>query len=151
VPSILEARGLHAGYGEVRVLKDVSVRVAHGSITAVIGSNGAGKTTLMRTLTGLLSPQQGVITFEDADVTALPAHVRVDKGLTLVPEGRLFSLISPSMRRFALALFRIMRVRIGRHGPIICMSCSPDCGSGGTFGRGHCPAASSRCWHWRAA
>jgi branched-chain amino acid transport system ATP-binding protein len=89
VPSILEARGLHAGYGEVRVLKEVSVRVAQGSITAVIGSNGAGKTTLMRTLTGLLSPQQGVIAFEDADVTALPAHVRVNKGLTLVPEGRL--------------------------------------------------------------
>jgi branched-chain amino acid transport system ATP-binding protein len=86
---MLEARGLHAGYGEVRVLKDVSVHVLHGSITAVIGSNGAGKTTLMRTLTGLLAPQQGVITFEDADVTALPTHDRVDKGLTLVPEGRL--------------------------------------------------------------
>jgi branched-chain amino acid transport system ATP-binding protein len=89
VPSILEAHGLHAGYGEVRVLKDVSIRVGQGAITAVIGSNGAGKTTLMRTLTGLLPPQQGVITFAGADVTALPAHVRVDKGLTLVPEGRL--------------------------------------------------------------
>ena len=87
--NILEARGLHAGYGEVRVLKKVSVYVAQGSITAVIGSNGAGKTTLMRALTGLLATQQGVITFEDADVTTLPAHVRVDKGLTLVPEGRL--------------------------------------------------------------
>ena len=43
MPSILEARGLHAGYGEVRVLKDISVGVAHGSITAVIGSNGAAK------------------------------------------------------------------------------------------------------------
>jgi branched-chain amino acid transport system ATP-binding protein len=89
VPSILEARGLHAGYGEVRVLKDVSIQVGQGAITAVIGSNGAGKTTLMRTLTGLLPPQRGSITFAGADVTALPAHVRVDKGLTLVPEGRL--------------------------------------------------------------
>ncbi len=53
--NILEARGLYAGYGEVRVLKDVSVHVAEGSITAVIGSNGAGKTTLMRALTGLLA------------------------------------------------------------------------------------------------
>ena len=70
MPSILEARGLHAGYGEVRVLKDVSIRVGQGSITAVIGSNGAGKTTLMRTLTGLLPPQQGIITFANADVTA---------------------------------------------------------------------------------
>ena len=59
VPSILEAHRLYAGYGEVRVLKDVSLHVAQGSITAVIGSNGAGKTTLMRTLTGLISPEQG--------------------------------------------------------------------------------------------
>jgi branched-chain amino acid transport system ATP-binding protein len=89
VPSILEAHQLHAGYGEVRVLKDVSLRVARGSITAVIGSNGAGKTTLMRTLTGLISPERGAITFEHADVTKLPAHIRVEKGLALIPEGRL--------------------------------------------------------------
>jgi branched-chain amino acid transport system ATP-binding protein len=89
VPSILEAHNRHAGYGEVRVLKDVSVHVAQGSITAVIGSNGAGKTTLMRTLTGLIAPEQGSITFEQADVTRLPAHVRVERGLALIPEGRL--------------------------------------------------------------
>jgi branched-chain amino acid transport system ATP-binding protein len=89
VPNVLEAEGLCAGYGEIRVLKDVSVHVAQGSITAVIGSNGAGKTTLMRALSGLIAPQQGVITFEHANVTAMPAHVRVEKGLALIPEGRL--------------------------------------------------------------
>jgi branched-chain amino acid transport system ATP-binding protein len=89
MPPILEASGIHAGYGEVVVLKDVSLHVERGSITAVIGSNGAGKTTLMRTLSGLITPQQGRITVEDEDVTAMPAHLRVEKGLALVPEGRL--------------------------------------------------------------
>ena len=89
MPNILEAAGLCAGYGEVRVLKDVSLHVAQGSITAVIGSNGAGKTTLMRTLSGLIAAQQGEVTFEHANVTAMPAHVRVEKGLALIPEGRL--------------------------------------------------------------
>jgi branched-chain amino acid transport system ATP-binding protein len=89
MPNILEAVGLCAGYGEVRVLKDVSLHVAQGSITAVIGSNGAGKTTLMRTLSGLIAAQQGEVTFEHTDVTAMPAHLRVEKGLALIPEGRL--------------------------------------------------------------
>jgi branched-chain amino acid transport system ATP-binding protein len=89
MPNILEAAGLCAGYGEVRVLKDVSLHVAQGSITAVIGSNGAGKTTLMRTLSGLIAAQQGEVTFEHTDVTAMPSHVRVEKGLALIPEGRL--------------------------------------------------------------
>jgi branched-chain amino acid transport system ATP-binding protein len=89
MPNILETEKLCAGYGEVRVLKDVSLRVAQGSITAVIGSNGAGKTTLMRTLSGLIAPQQGRITFDGQDVTPTPAHIRVEKGLSLVPEGRL--------------------------------------------------------------
>ena len=70
MPSILEAHRLHAGYGEVRVLKDVSLHVAQGSITAVIGSNGAGKTTLMRTLTGLIAHRsRGPSRSSSADVT----------------------------------------------------------------------------------
>jgi branched-chain amino acid transport system ATP-binding protein len=89
VANILEAQGLCAGYGEVRVLKDVSLQVAQGSITAVIGSNGAGKTTLMRTLSGLISVEQGAITFGQTNVTKMPAHLRVEKGLALIPEGRL--------------------------------------------------------------
>ncbi len=87
--NILEAEGLVAGYGEVRVLKGVSLKVAQGSITAVIGSNGAGKTTLMRTLCGLIAPQEGKITFEHSDITKTPVHARVNDGIALIPEGRL--------------------------------------------------------------
>lgn len=89
MPNILEAEAVVAGYGEVRVLQGVSLQVAQGSITAVIGSNGAGKTTLMRTLSGLVMLQQGKITFDRADITLLPVHSRVNDGISLVPEGRL--------------------------------------------------------------
>ena len=135
VPSILEAHNLHAGYGEVRVLKDVSLHVAQGSITAVIGSNGAGKTTLMRTLTGLIAPEQGSITFEQADVTTLPAHIRVEKGLALIPEGRLVFPDFTVDERSASALFRPMPAMTGRHALTRCTRCSPGCESGAMSGR----------------
>ncbi|WP_454626488.1 ABC transporter ATP-binding protein [Bradyrhizobium cenepequi] len=87
--NILEADSLHAGYGEVRVLNGIGLHIARGSITAVIGSNGAGKTTLMRALSGLIRAGGGSIRFDDADITTLPAHVRVERGIALIPEGRL--------------------------------------------------------------
>jgi branched-chain amino acid transport system ATP-binding protein len=87
--SQLEARSIHAGYGEVKVVKGINIAVAAGSITAVVGSNGAGKTTLMRTLSGLIPAWAGSIHFEGADISREPAHQRVARGISLVPEGRL--------------------------------------------------------------
>lgn len=87
--ALLEMRGVSAGYGEVGVLRDVSVRFAEGRITAIVGSNGAGKTTTMRTLAGLITPLMGQVLFHGDDVSQLPAHVHVARGLALVPEGRL--------------------------------------------------------------
>ena len=86
---LLEARGLTAGYGEVRVLHELDIAFAAGSITAVIGSNGAGKTTLMRALAGLIPATAGQVLFDQCDVTARRAHQRVVDGIALVPEGRL--------------------------------------------------------------
>jgi branched-chain amino acid transport system ATP-binding protein len=85
----LAAAGLHAGYGEVRVLQGVTLSVAAGSITAVIGANGAGKTTLMRVLAGLVAPTAGTLSHGGAAIGALPAHARVARGIVLVPEGRM--------------------------------------------------------------
>jgi len=85
----LEATDLHAGYGEVTVLRGVSVSVSEGSVTAIIGANGAGKTTLMRVLAGLVPATAGRLTHRDVDITAMPPHARVAKGIVLVPEGRL--------------------------------------------------------------
>ena len=87
--AMLDIADLSAGYGEVRVLDDVSLDVARDSITALVGSNGAGKTTLMRTVAGLLPATKGGILFDGADLARAAPHDRVARGLSLVPEGRL--------------------------------------------------------------
>ncbi len=87
--AILQARELVSGYGDVRILHAVDLSVAEGGITAVLGSNGAGKTTLFRTLAGLLAAGAGHIEFCGSPIETLPSHVRVERGVVLVPEGRL--------------------------------------------------------------
>ena len=87
--TMLEIADLSAGYGEAGVLHAVSLDVARGSITALVGSNGAGKTTLMRTVAGLLPVKAGGIVFDGSDLTRAAPHDRVERGLSLVPEGRL--------------------------------------------------------------
>jgi branched-chain amino acid transport system ATP-binding protein len=85
----LELNAVFAGYGAIRILHGISMDVAAGSVTALIGANGAGKTTLMRTIAGLLPVQSGTVRFAGADIGREPPSSRVERGLVLVPEGRL--------------------------------------------------------------
>ncbi|GAB6875362.1 ABC transporter ATP-binding protein [Thermaerobacter litoralis] len=85
---LLVAENLEIAYGAVQVVWGVSFQVAQGQIVALIGSNGAGKTTTLRALAGVLPLKGGRIRLAGEDITALPAHVRVGRGLVLVPEGR---------------------------------------------------------------
>ncbi len=85
----LTVQGLDAGYGEVAVLRGVTLTAAAGQITAVIGANGAGKSTLMRALAGLIVPTAGQIALDGQPMTSDPPHRRVARGVVLVPEGRL--------------------------------------------------------------
>jgi branched-chain amino acid transport system ATP-binding protein len=85
---MLEIQGLSASYGPVQALKDVSISVPHGSITAVLGANGAGKTTLLRTVTGMVRARSGKVTVDGTDVTRLPVESIARLGLSHVPEGR---------------------------------------------------------------
>jgi branched-chain amino acid transport system ATP-binding protein len=85
---MLRARSLEAGYGDLRVLKGVSLHVAPGEIVAIIGANGAGKTTLLSCLAGLLRPNSGSIWFKGADVTGIRPERMLAAGCSLVPEGR---------------------------------------------------------------
>ena len=87
--TLLELKNVSAGYGEVKVLKGVSLKVRRGSITALIGANGAGKTTLMRVVSGLIPVTQGTLALDAVDITREASSVRVDRGISLIPEGRL--------------------------------------------------------------
>jgi branched-chain amino acid transport system ATP-binding protein len=92
MPPLLEVDELFAGYGNIRVLNGVSLKIEPGSITALLGSNGAGKTTLLRTIVGLIQANRGQIRHEGQPIHELPPQQRVERGIVLVPEGRqLFS------------------------------------------------------------
>ena len=84
----LSVENLSSGYGLVQVLKDVNLTVPTGTITAVLGANGAGKTTLLRTLTGLVKPTAGRVTFEGTDLRGFKVEQLVRRGIAHVPEGR---------------------------------------------------------------
>jgi branched-chain amino acid transport system ATP-binding protein len=84
---VLEIAGLTAHYGLVRALSGVTLRVAEGSITAILGANGAGKTTLLRVISGLVKATEGRITAFGQDLTALPADRIARSGIAHVPEG----------------------------------------------------------------
>jgi branched-chain amino acid transport system ATP-binding protein len=84
---VLEVEGLTAAYGPVRALDDVTMSIAPGGITAVLGANGAGKTTLLRTLSGLHPTKKGRVRMNNADITGLPADRIARLGMAHVPEG----------------------------------------------------------------
>ncbi|WP_138465959.1 ABC transporter ATP-binding protein [Poseidonocella sp. HB161398] len=86
--TILEIDGLEAGYGDVQVLWDVSLRVEAGAITCIVGSNGAGKTTLLRTISGLIAPRAGSIRLGGAEIGGAAPDAVLGAGVAHVPEGR---------------------------------------------------------------
>lgn len=86
--ALLEVRNLDAGYGQVSVLRDVSIEVRRGTIVALVGSNGAGKSTLLRTISGLIAPGNGRIQFDGGDVGGLAPERIVERGILHVAEGR---------------------------------------------------------------
>ncbi|PWS35222.1 branched-chain amino acid ABC transporter ATP-binding protein [Falsiroseomonas bella] len=91
----LEVEELHAGYGDVAVLRGVSLSVAAGAITCIIGSNGAGKTTLLRAVSGLVSARAGRVRAAGQDLTNAGPEAMVRAGVVHVPEGRrLFAAMS---------------------------------------------------------
>jgi len=94
---VLELADVHVRYGSVRALQGVSLRVETGELVALIGSNGAGKSTTLRTISGLLRPTQGTITFEGADITNAATDRIVRLGISQCPEGRrIFGSLSVS-------------------------------------------------------
>jgi branched-chain amino acid transport system ATP-binding protein len=87
-PVAMAANGLVSGYGDLQVLRDVSLELREGTIEALLGRNGVGKTTLLSTLTGLIPTWRGSMTLWGEDVSHKPAYSRVRAGLGLVQENK---------------------------------------------------------------
>lgn len=85
---MLNIENLHVYYGGIHALKGISLEIAEGKIVTLIGANGAGKSTTLRTISGIVRPREGRITFEGRDMTGLPAYEIVGMGIAMVPEGR---------------------------------------------------------------
>ena len=86
--AMLEVKDLEVYYGMIQALKGISFQVNEGEVIALIGANGAGKTTTLHTVSGLLTPKHGSVTFEGTEITKIPAHKIVELGMAHVPEGR---------------------------------------------------------------
>jgi len=85
---MLKIDNLSVNYGGIKAVRNVSFEVPDGKIVTLIGANGAGKSTILRTITGLVHAASGSITYDGEELTKLPTHTIVTKGITLVPEGR---------------------------------------------------------------
>jgi branched-chain amino acid transport system ATP-binding protein len=85
---VLRVEDIHTFYGSIEALKGISIEVRDGEIVTLIGANGAGKSTTLRSINGLNHPRQGKIVFQDADITTMPAHQIVKRGISQSPEGR---------------------------------------------------------------
>ena len=85
---MLTIENVSVNYGAIEALTGISLRVNQGEVVTLIGANGAGKTTTLRTITGLLEPRSGKITFEGEDISGKPTHKLVARGISMSPEGR---------------------------------------------------------------
>jgi branched-chain amino acid transport system ATP-binding protein len=85
---MLRLDGLDVYYGEIHALRGVALEVREREIVALLGNNGAGKSTTLKTVSGLLRPRRGTVSFEEASLTGVPPHDIVARGIAHVPEGR---------------------------------------------------------------
>jgi branched-chain amino acid transport system ATP-binding protein len=106
---MLRVTNLEAGYGKLRVLKNVSLHVAGGEIVILLGANGAGKTTLLKAASGILRPQGGQVLFDRQDIAGAAMERIVELGCVLVPEGR--QLFNPLSVRENLLLGAYLHAR----------------------------------------
>jgi branched-chain amino acid transport system ATP-binding protein len=85
---MLKLENVHVNYGNIKALQGISLNVEAGELVTLIGSNGAGKTTCLKTISGLIRPQKGSITYQGEDILHLASHTIVQRGISQAPEGR---------------------------------------------------------------
>ena len=93
--TMLKIKEVNSGYGDVTVLKDISLSIEESEVISIVGANGAGKTTLLNTVSGIITPNSGEIWFDNQRIDRLPPHKITELGIVQVPEGRrLFPLMT---------------------------------------------------------
>ncbi len=93
--AFLKIDNINVAYGDIQVLFDINLHIEKGEVVSIIGANGAGKSTTLKTISGMLHPTKGSITFNDESIEHLPPEKIVEKGIIHVPEGRrLFPFMS---------------------------------------------------------
>ena len=85
---MLSLENVSVNYGAIEALTDINLHVEQGEVVTLIGANGAGKTTTLRTITGLLEPVEGRVMYEGQQISGMPTHKLVGKGIAMSPEGR---------------------------------------------------------------
>lgn len=103
---MLQIRDLHVNYGAISALHGISLEVKQGEIVTLIGANGAGKSTTLRAISGLVKPRSGIIDFDGHDIAGMPAHLIVDRGLALSPEGRMVFANLTVMENLRMGAYR---------------------------------------------
>jgi branched-chain amino acid transport system ATP-binding protein len=88
---LLNVNQIDVFYGDVQVIRAVSIEVSEGEIVSLVGGNGAGKSTVLKTIAGFLRPRAGEVEFLQTRIDQLPTHQIVDMGMVLIPEGRKMS------------------------------------------------------------
>jgi len=86
--AMLDIKKLEVAYGGIKAIKGISFHVNEGELVTLIGANGAGKSSTLRALSGLIRPAGGKVTYKGEDITGIPSHALVGKGIALCPEGR---------------------------------------------------------------
>lgn len=104
--AMLEVRGLEVNYGHIEAVRGIDLDLNAKEITALVGANGAGKSTTLLALSGLLPKARGKITFEGEDITNLPPHQLVARGIVQVPEGRAILTTMTVLENLELGAYR---------------------------------------------
>lgn len=106
---MLELKNLGVNYGSIAALQGISLRVETGSIVTLIGANGAGKSTTLRAISGLVPAASGSIHYEGEDITNLPAHQVVSRGISHVPEGRMIFANLTVLENLRMGAYRLKK------------------------------------------
>ena len=149
VSAMLEVKDLEVSYGKIKAVKGITFNVEEGEVVTLIGTNGAGKTTTLRTISGLLRPAAGSITFQGKDLTTVAAHdIVAARAWRTPPRAGGSSRGSPSRRTCVLGAFARKDKGINARPRRGVRRCSRSSRSAAPSRPAPSPVASSRCWPW---